>query len=217
MWFTLPRICLICQIHHQDQQPICFFCQSQLLRLTDACLSCGQPGAMICARCHHQGSILHRFYAPYQYCSPLKRLIHRFKSEPSQDLIQFLGQQLIKFLPTELIHSECLIPVPLHPQRLRQRGYHHTAMLAKFLSQALNIPWSLKYCIKSKTTQAQAKLARDQRSYNLNDAFVFHLPPYAHITLIDDVATTGHTLNQIAQGFAMLGIEKIDAWTLARA
>jgi len=213
----LPRICLICKIHHQLSQPICFFCQSQLLLLENACLSCGQPGDISCPRCTQQGSIIHHFYAPFQYCPPLKSLIHRFKSEPSQDLIRFLGQQLIKFLPAEFLKTQCLIPVPLHPQRLRQRGYHHTAMLAKFLSQTLHIPWSLDYCIKIKKTQAQAELKHQERQHNLNDAFVFKFPPYQHITLIDDVCTTGQTLNQIAQGFAELQIDKIDAWTLARA
>lgn len=217
MPLILPRICLVCQIHHQDQQALCWHCQHRLPRLEEFCLGCGQSGPETCARCRQDGSIFHRFFAVFSYDEPIKTLIHRFKTEPSLDLLKFLAHQLLHFLPQEMRATECLIPVPMHAKRLSERGFHHTARLVKYLSQTLKRPYSLNYCEKIKATPKQAELNQFERHQNLIAAFQCHPTPHQHITIIDDVATTNQTLIQLGQGFQALGVNKIDVWVIAKA
>lgn len=213
----LPRICLVCQIYHQDTGAICWHCQSLIPRLTTSCQGCGKIGWTNCPTCRKHGSIFRYFFAVYPYCEPIKTLIQSFKVEPAQDILHLFANDLLKILPENLLTTQCLIPVPLHPKRLSQRGFHHTALIARHLSQRLTIPWSLRYCEKIKQTPNQAELNQTERQHNLIDAFRCYPLRYQHITLIDDVATTGQTLKQLALGFLAQGVSKIDVWVIAKA
>jgi ComF family protein len=216
----LPKICLICDMTYQGQEPICSLCLAYLPYLKDYCFSCGsvvKPPNTYCKSCIHDGSILHQFCAPFSYEKPIKDLIHLYKYQSGIDLVHFFCDLIIQSLPKSALKTQCLIPAPLHIKKLKKRGFHQTMYLAKHLSKKLKIPVSNQYCQKIKYTEAQSKLTKEERTNNLTHSFNFIQPPYEHITLIDDVHTTGTTLNSIAQGFEKLGIKIIDAWVIAKA
>lgn len=111
---------------------------------------------------------------------------------------------------------QCLIPVPLHPARLKQRGYNQTVVLTKLLAKKLYLPYDLKSCQKTKNTPAQASLEKTKRYSNLHQAFKVRTLPYSHVVLVDDLLTTGSTANELALALKKTGIARVDIWCCAR-
>jgi ComF family protein len=217
----LPRICLVCQLSFRKKSPICWGCENKIKILHQLCYFCSEPTfdkeQHICLKCHYQASNIRKIFVFYEYAEPLKTLITDFKFYHGYDLLDYLTEIFILRLPEEAKKTQCLIPVPLHRKKHAQRGYHQTQMLAKSLSKKLSIPYQLQYCKKIQVTAPQSQLKRDARLKNLKNAFSFQKPPYQRITLVDDIITTGSTIQTIAQGFQSLGVEQIDVWCLAKS
>jgi ComF family protein len=113
--------------------------------------------------------------------------------------------------------SQCFIPVPMHSQRVKYRGFNHAAILAKRLALALNRTYDLTSCKKIVNTIPQAQLDGEQRQTNLRKAFYVDPLPFEHVTLIDDLLTTGSTANELALTLKKAGVKKVDIWCCARA
>ncbi|MCW8908267.1 MAG: phosphoribosyltransferase family protein, partial [Sedimenticola sp.] len=112
---------------------------------------------------------------------------------------------------------ERLLPVPLHPVRLRQRGYNQSLELARPLARRLGIALEQNSCHRVLDTRPQADLPRRQRLHNLQRAFRLSHPPEArHIALVDDVVTTGSTVNELARLLLRAGVQRVDVWAVAR-
>jgi len=126
---------------------------------------------------------------------------------------QLMSQQLIlRPLP------QALIPVPLHDKRLRTRGYNQSVELSRALSLRLNIPTLTHHISRIKNTFPQAQLPYKKRKQNLKGAFFLEkadIPP--HVAIIDDVLTSGHTVNAVARVLRQAGATDIEVWTIARA
>jgi len=143
-------------------------------------------------------------------------LIADFKYRDKLYLTDVFADLMVEHLQHTTL-PELLIPIPLHPRRLRQRGYNQALELAKSLSRKLAIPISMDTLIRSRDTVPQASLPYDQRKRNMRRAFNVHsssLP--RHIALIDDVLTTGHTANAAAKLLRHEGVTTIELWTIAR-
>ena len=132
-------------------------------------------------------------------------------------MCSFLASILITAIPEEALKTECLIPVPMHPKRLQQRGFNQAAELVKHLSRAFKIPYALSHCKKIINTAPQAELTAAERRKNLRDAFHARPLPYQHVTLVDDLLTTGSTVNELAKTLKQLGVTRVDVWCCARA
>ena len=117
-----------------------------------------------------------------------------------------------------LPRPQALVPVPLHATRLRQRGYDQALELAKPLAQALGIPLHADALQRQRATAAQSELDAEARKRNLRGAFALHpgqaLPE--HVVLVDDVMTTGATLQAAAKTLRRAGVLRVDAWVCAR-
>jgi ComF family protein len=138
-------------------------------------------------------------------------------------LSELLIELLAKDLPSNLNSTtmttlpEVLIPVPLHVHRLRQRGYNQALEIARHLSRQLQIPLDTYSCQRVLDTPHQQGLSATERKRNLKQAFRVNKPlGYRHVALIDDVMTTGTTLNILAALLRRQGVERIDNWCLAR-
>jgi ComF family protein len=113
---------------------------------------------------------------------------------------------------------ECLIPVPLHPVRLRERGFNQALELARPISQQLNLPLEPHIVQRRLHTRPQSELSGTTRRLNLRHAFHLAAPvPYRHVALIDDVVTTASTLNELARVLRQTGVKTIQIWAIARA
>lgn len=130
-------------------------------------------------------------------------------------LRKFFVQQMIKHLPLPAQQLGCLVPVPMHKDKLKVRGFNHAAVLAKALAKPLGIPYDL-FSRKISNTPAQAQLSYTQRRSNLGNAFAMKAHPYPTITLIDDLLTTGSTAEALAALLKKDNQTQVFVWTLAR-
>ena len=216
----LPKICVLCGQYHIDRDAICIACHEFLTPIPSACMPCALPlppgNFMTCGECIKNKPYVDHTIAPYAFEEPLRTLLHDYKYKHGLYLISFLAQLIIKNLPPEALHTECMIPIPMHPNRLRQRGFNQAAELTKVIGEYLNIPYHLSSCQKTIQTKPQAGLNAEQRHRNLLNVFSTESISYQHVTLIDDLLTTGSTVNELAKTFKKNGVAHVNVWCCAR-
>ena len=154
------------------------------------------------------------------YVSPWKELITAFKFEEQAGLASFLAQQMrnTAAIAQRVEDCDCVVPVPLSAQRLRERGFNQALLLAKQLCPKRTLAQGL---IRLRDTPAQSGLSRQDRLYNLDNAFMVnpvHLQMLrdAKVVLVDDVTTTGTTLLACTQALQAARVKQVDAVVLAR-
>ncbi|MCX7116705.1 MAG: ComF family protein [Legionellales bacterium] len=216
----LSSICLICEQYHPGHLALCEACLHLLIPIEHACTHCALPlpegQFLVCGPCSQKTPLVDRTYAPYRFEEPLRSLIHSFKYHEGLYLSSFLASLMMTSIPLEAQKTECLIPVPMHPQRLKERGFNQSAELTKHLGRHFNIPYELAHCKKIRNTLPQASLNANERLKNLREAFQANPLPYHHITLIDDLFTTGCTVNELALVLKKQGVKRVDVWCCAR-
>ncbi len=181
---------------------------------------------MICPKC--KGKKLSGLYFALTYKNNIlaQKLIHQFKYSPYlKDLAPTLSSLLIEhFIKTETNTNEIwensiLIPVPLHSQKLRERGYNQSEELAKELAKILQIPVFSDVLLKIKQTKPQMQLKKEEREKNLQSAFTIKNHGKIHgkkIFLVDDVYTTGLTMQECASQLLSSGAKQVWGITIAR-
>ena len=113
---------------------------------------------------------------------------------------------------------DCLVAMPLHPARLRERGYNQATELARPIARALNIPIDYQHCQRQRATAIQSDLPASERPRNVKGVFsVVKKIPVRHVVIVDDVMTTGATVAELATTLRNAGVERIDVWVCARA
>jgi len=216
----LPTICLLCHQYHRAQYAICSECESELPLLGPACVTCARPflesSVIPCGKCLTKKPYLDHIIAIYRFEEPLRSLMHNFKYREGLYLTGLFAHLMLNTQQINLHATECLIPIPMHHSRLKQRGFNQSAILARALGKACAIPYELKACKKIRNTSPQAELSAVDRAHNLKDAFQVNQLPYKNITLIDDLLTTGHTANEVAKALKNQGVTTVNLWCLAR-
>lgn len=228
----LPVRCMICDAP-LDGDPIPFMCQacwSQLKPMTQPeCPRCGCPfgspvaaqfaPTLVCGDCHRRPPAFSKAWSCYRYDSPLKDAIHLFKYQRKVVLARPLASLLLsrRIDPQDY---DLVMPVPLHPDRLREREFNQALLLADHLARRLNLPLSYDNLIRTYPTPPQSELSRAARLTNLRRSFAVRQPAAIRgrrILLIDDVFTTGTTINECAKALRKAGAGPVSACTLARA
>ena len=211
--------CLLCKMKTQISEPICTACLQYFPELGPACVSCATPIAdmkcLYCGQCIINPPDLDRVIIPYQFDEPLRTVLHEFKYREGLYLAKFLSQKILKLVPSDYT-TDCVIPVPMHAKKLRERGFNQAALLARLIAKALQCPLELLLCKKIINTPAQAGLDAVLRKKNLRDAFHIELIHYKHVTLVDDLMTTGSTANEIARLLKLQGVERVDLFCCAK-
>jgi len=206
------------------------------------CLNCQQYGAYVCPACFGKIKInslaesdalaknkpkyLDKLLIASDWQNPLLRqLIYEFKYRFAKDLKKPLGLLLIRFLSQITLPQPALIvPIPLHPKRLRWRGFNQAQELGKELAKEYNINMA-NLLKRAHPTKAQMSFKnKTQRVLNIKNAFVLN-PEFtgptaftkSTILLLDDICTTGATLNQAAKALKRTGVKNVWGLTLARA
>lgn len=205
-----------------DRGGLCEGCANDLPLNHPACPACARPAHSphLCAACLRRPSphIRHTF-ALYQYRYPVNRLIQEMKYRSRLEIAQLLGCQLARALgQAGSPLPQAILPVPLHRARLQGRGYNQSLEFARPLAKTLGIPLDITTCLRTGKTLPQAELPAGKRKGNVRGAFtVVGEPSYRHVAIIDDVITTGSTVNELARALVRAGIERIDVWACARA
>jgi ComF family protein len=182
-------------------------------------LPLGNPGDPRCSRCLRRAPVWDALFAPFRYDPPLDRLVHRFKYQGHLDAARLLGELMVAAVTTARIpRPDYLVPVPLHPRRLRERGFNQALEAARPLAGALGLPLLPGAAERVRPTVSQAGLSARMRRHNLRGAFASaEAPPGSHIAIIDDVVTTGATVAALTKTLKEAGVARVDVWALARA
>jgi ComF family protein len=226
IWLKNKQSCLLCDEPADGIQPVCTACETDLPWLGDHCLTCALPlpaAGLTCGHCLRRPPAFEQVIAPWTYSFPVDSLITRFKHNAKWPFGHLLAELLAQFLQhrfeEDLRRPELLIPVPLANRRLRQRGFNQAAMLAHWLSEALEIPCDERLLLRIQDTDAQQDLNAEARLKNLRNAFA--LAPGGvvkgrHLALVDDVLTTGATAQALARLLMDAGAARVDVYCLAR-
>lgn len=199
----------------------CASCQAQIEPIMPpVCRHCGRPlrAGDLCAACRNASSPLDGIASAAIFGGPLREAIHCFKYGNGYRLAPLLGRQMAAAWPRCRLAADLIVPVPLHAGRLAERGYNQSALLAKEVGRAVGIPVNEGALVRHKATQQQAMLNRIERQANVKDAFACRSQaPGLRLMLVDDVCTTGATLEACATVLKASGAASVWAFTLARA
>ena len=216
----LPPRCLLCQAPGADGHDLCAACTDALPRCPPACPRCALPQAMAetCGACLQRPPPQHATVAAYLYVWPVDQLLPRLKFHA--DLAA--GRLLADLAWPAFAAADrpgALLPLPLHPRRLRRRGYDQALELARPLARWLGLPLCTDGLRRVRATVPQSELGAAARRRNVRGAFA--LAPGArlpgHVALFDDVMTTGATLREAATVLRQAGVTRVDLWVMARA
>ena len=218
-----PPQCVGCQ---RGGSLLCPACRQTMQPLTaPLCQSCGTPlneYNEICPVCRYKRVRLHGLRCVNRYQGPLREAIHALKYDGHQRLAEPLGLLLAQAFRRYGLHADGIIPLPLHPERQRQRGYNHATLLARICAADLKIPCLENIILRQRVTPAQVGLALHERQQNVAGAFALtpearaHPPTYRSLLLIDDVSTTGSTLEACAAPLYAAGIKEVRGLVLGR-
>jgi ComF family protein len=214
-----PQKCLGCG---DEGELICRQCLKSLPRITPpVCPRCGKPqsSGILCSGCINWQADIEGIRSPFKFEGTVRQAVHQFKYKNLRSLGPPLASLLGEYLRMYPLPVQVLVPVPLHPRRLKERGYNQSAILAGELGKLVNIPVAddclvrLKYILP----QAQTKSAEERR-YNVINAFGCRntLLQNKNVLLIDDVATSGATLDACAAALKSNGTLSVWGLVLAR-
>jgi ComF family protein len=195
--FVAPRRCLGCDAIGGDPW----------------CVTCGPPSP--CATTDSLDGI--PVFALGGYTGALANAIRRFKYEPSAALAAPLAHELARLLAASSLPGDSvLVPVPLHPKRLAERGFNQSALLARALGRRLRLAVAPLALERTRETGQQAELGHKDRLANVAGAFSAAEGPPRRVALVDDVVTTGATVMTCVQALAQLDVDVVAILALAR-
>lgn len=220
----IPPACLACGTRIEDQQQvICADCEAKISPVSGAlCPVCGSEMlTRNCEVCAEEAFAFDTARSAFKYFSPVKELIHELKYNGFVSPAGYFALPLTEMIEAdeELQDYDYICAVPLHPVRKRERGYNQSDLIAYSLATLCSLP----YCnpvSRKVNTLSQTLLSKAHRIKNLSGAFVIKNPALVQgkkVIVVDDVFTTGTTINEIAKELRQAGADKICAITVARA
>ena len=153
------------------------------------------------------------------YLYPVDQMVKKLKYQVRLDLVRSLTRPLIERIQREGVEPpDCLVPTPLHRARQRHRGFNQAREIARALAQKLCLPVNDQLVRRHKDTAQQYRLRSEQRKKNVKGAFSILKPiSYKRIAIVDDVLTSGATVNELARLLKGHGVEHVQVWCVARA
>ena len=214
-----PKWCVGCG---KEGDFICEDCRRSLLRIMPpVCPKCGKPqsSGILCSSCVSWRAEIDGIRSPFRFDGVIRQAIYHLKYRNLRALTTPLAELLNDYLITNPIPREVLVPVPLHHKRLRERGYNQSSLLAHKLGKLANLP-VVDDCLsreRHSPPQARASTVNERRS-NVAQAFTCrdHRLENKQVLLIDDVSTSGATLNACASALKASGVSSVWGLVLAR-
>lgn len=231
-----------------DELSICEACYGDLPHNSISCARCSLPLNLsacqqgLCAHCLKQPPVFHSGWSPFVYRQPLEWMIQQLKFNDKQMFAPLLSalmlrqirlfdsdEDLVKermiteadqmtLINSAVVRPDVIIPMPLHPSRLKQRGFNQSELLVLPLAKALSIPVDTRVCRRVKNTEHQTGKTAEQRRQNIKAAFTYtHRQEYQHVALFDDVVTTASSVSELSRTLLKQGVARVDVWSLARA
>ncbi len=213
-----PVHCALCGAASPDRA-LCAACDADLPHhALPACPVCAlpTPDGQVCGACLRRPPAFGRTLAAFSYGFPIDRLLQAFKYAGNLTLAEALAEPLAR-LAAAHPKPDLLLPMPLHPARLKERGFNQALEIAKPLSRRLDIPLAADACRRTRDTPSQAGLEWKQRRRNVRGAFACDLDLAGKkVAVLDDVMTTGSTLEELGRVLLKCGAAEVSAWVVAR-
>jgi ComF family protein len=211
--------CYLCR--GQSRGVLCVPCNADLPYLPEArCPRCAIPtreGA-VCGRCTAERPAFDATVAVFSYAFPADVLVQGLKFRSELALAPFLGGALhSQVRGGAAMRVDLVVPVPLHDLRLRERGYNQSMEIARSIAAKVGAPLHSDVCTRVRNTPAQLGLPLKERRENVRDAFSCRRPlDGASVAVVDDVMTTGATLDEMAATLKKFGATRVVNWVVAR-
>lgn len=220
----LPSRCVLCDNPGLGDMDLCKDCHADLQLNRHCCYRCGegyqtaQPLLQLCGRCLKTTPNFDTTLAPFRYDDVMRHLITQLKFQRNYKHARLLAGLLGEHIVNATDLPQRIIPVPLHPNRYRERGFNQSLEIARHVSLHLDIPLDYHSCIRNRDTRHQSELPAKQRLRNMKQAFAVVQPiADSHVAILDDVMTTGATVNALASALKRGGVACVDVWVCARA
>lgn len=214
-----PGGCLLCGAETRGSG-LCPPCRAELPRPAGpACALCAEPldVAGVCGRCLRRPPAFDGTVAATLYRFPADALVQRLKYGGELACADALGE-LLAAAAALRPPPDLLVPMPLHPSRLRERGFNQALELARPVARRLGVPIAADACRRLRATPAQAGLDLAARRRNVRDAFACASALAGlRVAVVDDVLTSGATLDALARALKRAGAVQVSAWVAARA
>jgi ComF family protein len=219
-----PPRCLLCLDPGQPPTlDLCRGCEADLARDLPSCTGCAQPlpqpDTFLCGDCLQRPRDFDAAFAAYRYEHPLDWMVRRMKYSGDVAAARVLGTLLgRRALTGHALHVQALLPVPLHRTREARRGYNQAMEIARAAARELELPVVYDACRRVRATSEQVGLDASARRKNVYGAFeLLRSPGVARIAIVDDVLTTGSTVEELARVLKAGGAEWVEVWAVARA
>ncbi|MEA1939743.1 MAG: ComF family protein [Candidatus Caldatribacteriota bacterium] len=234
--FVFPLDCKICKkpIRESRGYSICEDCFNTIEFIKHPyCMKCGKPlihsefflknKNILCVNCREKKYSFEFARSVGTYNKVLRKCIHLFKYYREKKLAKPLGKLMIDYLLESKEFEkkiDLIIPVPLHEKGLKKRGFNQTILLSREIGNYFSIPVKEEILVKKKITSFQVNLSKKEREKNINKAFLVKEPEEfkgKNILIIDDVFTTGSTVDECAKEIKRAQAKNIYVFTLARS
>lgn len=222
--FLFPASCYACGTSLEESDVyLCVNCEIFIKPVAGKlCKRCGSPLPLEgdCLDCKGREFLFERARILIHFNDTMQHLIHHVKYQHKRKLARDLGRRLGKQLckDNDYFRPDVLVPVPLHPKRQRKRGFNQSEQIAQGLSVEIGVPVHTKLVKRVRNTKTQTGFNASERQRNVKNIFscTSKVVP-ANVGVVDDVLTTGATVNECAQALLTAGAQRVQVFTLARA
>ncbi len=222
--FIFPPRCPLCnEIIIPKGREACPACLPNLSYVDEPfCLKCGKPldevGMALCNDCRNTHHLFRQSRSPFVYNDAMRISIYRFKYNGRREYAAFYGEQIVRKLGDYItgIHADAIIPVPLYKDKERKRGFNQAYLLAKEISKRTGIPCYEHFVVRIRNTKVMKDLSGSERQNNLKKAFITkeNSVKLKRIIVVDDIYTTGSTMDAVAEALISSGVQDVYGITL---
>lgn len=214
----LPHRCVLCSAQQQDS--LCQACKASLPALDSSCCALcltPLPTFTYCGACLNTPPLWHHIVAGYRYVFPIDVMIQKLKYGLDLTLTPILANFIVSKISNNSL-PDAIIPVPLHSEKIKIRGFNQAIEISRYVSKQTGIPVLSNICFRIKNTPSQTELPWKKRQQNVRNAFKCQSDlTNKHIAILDDVMTSGATVNALAKEIIKQGAAKVSVWVAARS
>ncbi|NOT14965.1 MAG: ComF family protein [Methylotenera sp.] len=213
------QICTLCASHEGDALGICAPCLDDLpWHIAPQCPQCGLPSnGSLCGHCIKTPPNFDATQAVFTYDYPLDKLLQHYKYNEELYLANTFATLLCQKAYASHHKIDRIIPMPMHATRIKERGFNQALEIARLVSKQLQIPLDYTSCQRTRYTPPQASLPLKERIKNIKGVFECKQSLQGlRVAIIDDVMTTGASLNELAKTLKQNGAAHVECWVMAR-
>lgn len=214
---AFPQDCVVCGAPSGDE-PVCGGCRSELPRLAESCPRCAMPSpaGQVCGACVRHAPHFDRTIALWRYAPNADRLVHAYKYGGRLALAGFFARELARRIDP-LPAVDAIVPMPLARGRLAERGFNQAHEVAKRIGRMVRVPVTARAVRRVRETADQTGLDPGERRRNVRGAFACDAALAGRrVAVVDDVMTTGASLDELARVLKRAGATSVENWVIAR-